>query len=130
MIVPSDVDMPCSLPGSEREGRYLSLANGLVNVDRLLADKTVEIENHTPNYFTTMALPYAYDPTATCPQWEKFLAQVLSGDEQVIGLFEEWWGYCLVKDTSQHKFLLLSGEGANGKSVIADVLTGIVGVRM
>jgi P4 family phage/plasmid primase-like protien len=52
---------------------------------------------------------------------------VLEGDQERIRLLQEWFGYCLTPDTSQHKFLVLEGEGANGKSVTLEILTSLVG---
>jgi phage/plasmid-associated DNA primase len=35
--------------------------------------------------------------------------------------------YLLTADTSYHKFVVLEGEGANGKSVFLDVLAALLG---
>lgn len=47
-------------------------------------------------------------------------------DERIM-LLQEWFGYCLLPDTSLHKFLLAVGPGANGKSVVFRVLTELLG---
>ena len=39
----------------------------------------------------------------------------------------EWFGYCLIPDISQHKFLWLVGSGGNGKSLILNTLAALVG---
>jgi phage/plasmid-associated DNA primase len=46
-------------------------------------------------------LAYPFDPAARCPLWESVLARVLEEDEHRIKLLQEWFGYCLVADTSQ-----------------------------
>jgi putative DNA primase/helicase len=67
------------------------------------------------------------DDRAQCPTWLKFLDEVLERDIERISLLQEWFGYCLTPDTSQHKFMILEGEGANGKSIVCEVLTALLG---
>ena len=47
--------------------------------------------------------------------------------EVKIQLVQEWFGYCLPPDNSQHRFLWLLGVGGNGKFVLLDVLRSLVG---
>ena len=74
-----------------------------------------------------MRLPYPYDPSADCPLWLRFLAEVLEGDTERIRLLQEWSGYLLTPDTSLQRMLALLGDGGNGKSVALDLLTAMVG---
>jgi P4 family phage/plasmid primase-like protien len=52
---------------------------------------------------------------------------VFEGDEERIALSHEWFGYHLSADTSRQKFLMGVGDGANGKQVWIEMLTGLVG---
>ena len=52
---------------------------------------------------------------------------MVRGDTETIAFMQEWFGYCLVIDTSRQKFLMLEGPGANGKSVLLAILEGLVG---
>jgi hypothetical protein len=63
-----------------------------------------------------------------CPRWLRFLEEVLEGDKDRISLLQEWFGYCLTHDTSLHAFMVLEGSGANGKSVVCEILTKMLGV--
>jgi putative DNA primase/helicase len=81
---------------------------------------------HTPSFVSTVLLPFAYDPNAVCPRWESFIAHVLP-DPECQQLIQEIFGYCLTFDTSQQKFFLLLGEGANGKGVILRILRTLLG---
>jgi len=47
--------------------------------------------------------------------------------EQRILFIQEWFGYCLIPDTAQHKFLWLCGAGGNGKSIMLEVMRELVG---
>ena len=64
---------------------------------------------------------------ATCPRWVNFLGWMFGDDDDTIAFIQEWFGYCLVMDTSQQKFLMLEGPGANGKSVLLATLEALVG---
>jgi putative DNA primase/helicase len=44
-----------------------------------------------------------------------------------VELLQEWFGYCLVADTSQQKMLLMVGPKRSGKGTIGRVLTELVG---
>jgi len=84
--------------------------------------------NPTPASFSVNALDYDHDPDAAEPtQWQAFLGQLFEDDLQDWDLLQEWFGYCLTGDTSQHKMLLIVGPKRSGKGTIARVLTRLVG---
>jgi hypothetical protein len=62
--------------------------------------------------------PYDFQPEADFPQFLAFLQEILEHDQERVALLQQWFGYLLVGDTSLQKFLILVGEGANGKTVI------------
>jgi len=71
-----------------------------------------------------------WNPDSTCPRWLQFLEEVFVNDidkDQKIAFVQAWFGYCLVPDSSQHKFLWLIGAGGNGKSVLLLILTALLG---
>jgi len=82
----------------------------------------------TPAFLTTNALDY--DPNLQVPeptQWLSFLGELFEDDLQAWDLLQDWFGYCLTGDTSQHKMLLIVGPRRSGKGTIARVLTRLVG---
>lgn len=82
----------------------------------------------TPAFFAINALDYDPDPSAKPPEsWLEFLGQIFGDDTQAWDLLQDWMGYCLTGDTSQHKMLLLVGPKRSGKGTIARVLTRLVG---
>lgn len=100
-----------------------------------LGNGTLEPESgkllpHSPDHNLLNVLPITWDPAATCPLWLHTLDEMFKGDtdsKDKIMLLQLWFGYCLVPDTSQHKFLWLAGTGANGKSVVLEILSAVVG---
>lgn len=122
IVIPGDVDAPFWLEGDTATKRnFLACDNGLLNID------TREIIPHDPRWFSPNCLTYPYLPGAACPTWSKFFVRNLEADQERIDLLQEWFGYCLTTDTSRQKFMMLVGEGKNGKSVLCSVLTAMLG---
>jgi len=84
---------------------------------------------HTPQWVSTVCLPYDFDSQARCPTWESFLDQVFENDHDKVNLLQEWFGYCLMHDTSQHKLMVLTGVPRSGKGTTMRVLEALVGVE-
>lgn len=108
---------------------YVSFQNGLLELDAVLAGKDENecVLEHSPKWFNTVALPYAFGPKGKCPKWREFLAHNLEGDQERINQVQEWAGYLLLPDTGLQKFLVLEGEGANGKSVYCSAIEALLG---
>ena len=74
-------------------------------------------------------LPYDYDPKAMCPTWESFLSSVLTRSQRE--LLQKFLGLGIVDRKMMARkvesTLWLVGPGANGKSVIFDVVLGVYG---
>ena len=81
-----------------------------------------------PADFLTYQLPYAYNPDATAPRFERFMARVLPAPScrQVLA---EFLGYLFVhhRTLKLEKALLLYGSGANGKSVFYEIVQALLG---
>jgi P4 family phage/plasmid primase-like protien len=130
--VPGDVEQPSWLGAEEgkRASERIGMKNGLLDLAALWTGQGTDdglLLPHTPQWFSRVCLPYDFDSAAQCPQWQAFLQKNLEGDADRIALIQEWCGYCLTADTSQQRFLVLEGEGCNGKSVACAVLTALLG---
>lgn len=116
------------LDGASQDGCFLSLVNGLLRLGKDLTQPLqLKLISHTPGYFTTVKLPYDYDPNSDCPEFEKFLDEIMLGKQDFIHLLQEFIGYLFRPDLREHKFLLCVGEGANGKTTLFDVLRALIG---
>lgn len=89
----------------------------LVNVKNGLLDiRDMSFKEHTPSYLSTVQLNVEYNPQAHCPQFEKFLNEVL--DCRLIPLVQEILGYLLTTNTSAQKSFVLLGPARTGKSTL------------
>jgi putative DNA primase/helicase len=72
----------------------------------------------------------AYDASATCPTWEKFLSRVLSENAELISFIQRAVGYSLTASIVEQVLFFLYGTGQNGKSTFAECLKHLFGGYM
>jgi putative DNA primase/helicase len=89
--------------------------------------KTGNYGQHSPDYKTTIQLPYEFKSSVDCPLWKKFIGEVCENDPEKSLVLQEFAGYCLSQSCHLEKALFLIGTGANGKSVFTDTLTKVFG---
>lgn len=89
-------------------------------------DGTVVKREHRAEDFFTYCLPYVYDPRAECPMFQKFLDRVLP-EKEMQTLLAEYIGYCFTSNLKLEKMAVFYGVGCNGKSVMLDVVTSLLG---
>lgn len=85
----------------------------------------VELRPHDSADRLTQVLPYDYDPSAKCPNFEKVLADVLEPD--VVAYLQRLFGYALTGSGQEHIFPILIGAGRNGKSTIVEAIAHALG---
>ncbi len=120
----SHIPNPCWLDGATGDDPkdLLVVVNGMLH----MPSRT--LRPHDPRLFTTIALPFAYDPNAGSPvEWLAFLKSLWGDDKETIETLQEIFGYCLTADSSQQKIPLVVGPKRSGKGTIARVLRGVVG---
>ncbi|MBO6249415.1 MAG: DNA primase [Bacteroidales bacterium] len=76
--------------------------------------------------FLTYQLPFSYDPEARCPIFHAFLDRNLP-DKGCQDLIAEYIAYVLSPFLKLEKVLILYGEGANGKSVLFQIIKALLG---
>jgi putative DNA primase/helicase len=76
--------------------------------------------------FLTYQLPFEYDESADCPLFQKYLDEVLP-EKELQDIVAEFFGYVFTKGLKMEKAMLLYGSGANGKSVLFDIMNALLG---
>lgn len=100
----------------------------LINLENGMFDPiAVTITEHEEKQYSTMRIPYRYDKETKCELWLKTLDEILEGNKHHISVLQEFFGYCLTKETKHHKALLLLGESRSGKSTILQTLRAVIG---
>jgi putative DNA primase/helicase len=111
----------------EDRGPVLAVRNGLLR----LPDR--ELRPHSPDWFSTAALPVAFDPAARPPaRWLRVLNDLLPAEgkcdtsDRILTL-QEVFGVCLDRNAVFKHLVALVGDGDNGKSVVLAVLRSLLG---
>jgi putative DNA primase/helicase len=78
--------------------------------------------------FMTYQLPFSYDKNSETPLFQDFLDKVLP-EKELQNILAEYLGYVFIKNSvlKLEKVLLLYGTGANGKSVLFEIMNAILG---
>lgn len=110
-----------------REG-YLPMKNGLFNL------KTLQLEPHTPDIYFINQLGFEYQPTATCPNWERFLSTSLTlpddpntPDKEMIMFVQEALAYSMTAQTHLKASFWLYGKPNSGKSTLLSFIRDFMG---
>lgn len=109
---------------AEYADRYVCLDNGTLDL------QTLDMVPHNPEHRLQTRLNIPWEPEAECPRFLSFLDQVFEPDAdkaEKIRFVQQWMGYLITPDVSQQKMVWLVGEGSNGKSVLLDVIRGLIG---
>jgi putative DNA primase/helicase len=82
---------------------------------------------HDPADLITHVAPVKFDPDATCPLYDRFMAETFCGDTELIQFIDQWLGHCLTGDVTEQYFIIGIGAGNNGKNVLLDTISGLMG---
>lgn len=106
--------------------RRINCANGTLEY----AGGEWHLREHRRGDYLTSQVPVVYDPSATCPRFDRFLSEIFEGDEDAEDKAQtvlEMMGYSLLQSCRLEKFVILIGKGSNGKSVLLEVVRHLVG---
>jgi putative DNA primase/helicase len=98
----------------------LNVANGIVDLT------TGQLRAHDRGLYLMQQSPIRYDPAATSPMWDKFLAGVMPDPERRAYLARVV-GYSLTACTGEQVMFIHHGEGQNGKGVFMRVVMALLG---
>lgn len=97
---------------------YIAFKNCLLNIN------TLETREFTPDIFVKFQVPYNWNPQAQSPFFQTKLSEILN-DEEKHTTFLELVGYCFTKYNPHNKIFILIGNGANGKSLLMEIIGSI-----
>lgn len=101
---------------------WLNLKNGMLDV------KTLELLPHDPKYLAMNQIPHEWKgPNYDYKhKYSDYFLSTSLNEEDVQTLFE-YMGYCMTRSTRFQIFLLIKGEGDNGKSIVIDLFNAVIG---
>lgn len=109
----------------ERNFKKQSIIN-LKNGPLVLNDNGVTLKPFDHRDFLTHQLDFDYNPKAVNQIFLDYLADVLP-DADTRRTLQQVAGYLFIKGLKMERVFFLFGEGANGKSVFFEILSGVIG---
>lgn len=100
---------------------HIALKNG-----QALNTTTCTVVPITPQMYFSQTTNIEYDPKAKAVRWKKFIKEIFP-DPEVRTSIQTILGYLLLPGNPEQKLILFQGDGANGKSVLLNVLNHIFG---
>nr|WP_319493471.1 phage/plasmid primase, P4 family [uncultured Desulfobacter sp.] len=117
---------PMAIDGSEVDQKpwLLPCSNGVVNL------KTGDIEPGRPKDYLLKASPVAFPEDGIFSDmsvWEGVLLEIFDNRQDLVDFFRQICGSSMVGEVMQAVFIVMTGRGANGKSMIVKAITDILG---
>lgn len=97
-----------------------NVKNGMIDL------RTGELLSHDKDLFITKMCELNFNTDAKCPRWDRFLDEICP-DKEVQYYLQRFYGYALTGHNRSEKMLVLNGLGGNGKGVMLDTITKIMG---
>jgi putative DNA primase/helicase len=113
--------METTIEDYDRDQYLIGVRNGCLDL------RTGEFREAKQEDYISMQLNVEYDAQAKAPRWEGFLSEIFNGDEELISFIKRAVGYSLTGATSEQVMFMLHGHGANGKSVLLEVISRLLG---
>lgn len=120
-LATSEPGIPVSVSQLDADPMLVNVKNGVID----LSTGTLR-PNRREDYSTRM-VPVTFDPTADCPRFRACLSRWLADDAESITFLQRAIGYTLTGRTDEQVLLFLFGHGANGKTVLLELLARLFG---
>ncbi|MFZ3352257.1 MAG: phage/plasmid primase, P4 family [Xanthobacteraceae bacterium] len=106
----------------------INVLNGtlIVSHERDRERDCISFRPHDVADLITKICSVEYQPDATCPIYDRFLAEV-QPDATVRRFLHQWGGLSLTGDIGEHKMCFWWGEGRNGKSTLLETWAFVAG---
>jgi putative DNA primase/helicase len=121
MVSLAQSELPVRSDNFDQNKFLLNCKNGTLDL------KTGTLFPHEKDNFITKVAPVNYDKTATCPQWEKFLARIMDNNKDLIKFLQRAVGYSLTGDVGEQCLFFFWGSGSNGKSTFLRTIGTLMG---
>lgn len=120
-LAQSEPGIPVAADAFDRPAHLLNVRNGTIDL------RSGELLPHDPAHLLSRMIDIDYAADARCPTWERFVSEVFQGDAELIEFAHRVIGYCSTGETREQLFLILHGDGANGKSTLLKIISDALG---
>jgi putative DNA primase/helicase len=89
--------------------------------------RTGELKPHDPKDFLTKITPVKYNADALALRFEKFVGEIMDGDQERVQFLQRWYGYACTAETREQKFVIHAGPGGGGKGTFLNAVADVMG---
>lgn len=89
--------------------------------------RTGEVVVDRRSAFITKSTKVGLEPATNSTRWLQFMQETFDGDQEMIDFMRRLLGHALVGEQREHVLPVLFGSGANGKSVLIDTISTVLG---
>uniref|UniRef100_UPI0035C7D143 DNA primase family protein n=1 Tax=Palleronia sp. TaxID=1940284 RepID=UPI0035C7D143 len=130
-LTEASVSITHSVDELDAEALEVNVGNGTLFFQRLheegmSSSAMVELRPHKRRDLITKQMRAKFDSDARSPGFDKFLERVLP-DREMREFLQRWFGLNLTSITGDQKLAFFYGQGANGKSVLTDLMAWLMG---
>lgn len=115
---------PLAITGDELDTQewLLGCANGVLDL------RSGRFRGGRPGDYILKASPAEWlGIDAPAPRWERFLLEIMSGDEEMVAYLGRVFGAAMRGGNKEHVLPVLHGKGRNGKTLLVDTVSEVLG---
>jgi putative DNA primase/helicase len=119
-----DPELKLTVDGNQFDARpwLLACKNGVIDL------KTGKFRDGKQEEYISKACPVEFkDINEFSQKWEDAVKQIYNGDEEIVAYIQRLFGYGITGLTSEHIFPVFQGRGRNGKSMLIEVISHVLG---
>ena len=105
----------------DKDDYLLNCFNGVVDL------RTGKLLPHDKKYMCSKNTNVRVDFDNEPKRWKKFLLEIFDNSQELVDYIQVAIGYTLTGDTKEQCFFQCYGDGANGKSVLLDIIYDMLG---
>lgn len=105
----------------DANAEYFNCQNGVINL------RNGEVMLHNSSYMMSKISNAEISNSADAPLWNKFLYEIMDGNEELVRYLQKAVGYSLTGSIKEQCVFFLYGTGSNGKSTFLEVVSELLG---
>jgi len=120
-LAKTEPGIPARVDDLDADPWLLGVKNGTLDL------RTGDVRPACRDDLITKLAPVEYNPAAVCPVWDRFLSEIMDGNQQMVQFLQRAVGYSLTAHISERVLFILYGEGANGKTTFLETIRDLLG---
>lgn len=120
-LAATEPEISATLDTFDADPWLLNLENGTLDL------KTGELREHRREDLMSKLAPVEYDERAKAKRWNRFLSEIMDGDDELVSFLQRAVGYSLTGSTREQCLFFCYGQGSNGKSTFLEIVRALLG---